>query len=266
MDYIVYVLQYDSRKYQWISARILDKTGRILKMKPIPRQYALKEVAKSYNGVMLKHDNLDNVICSKSLFVTMSTTSGTFGKPVHNHCNLNSISVYDYSKLFPLEPLENCSSWTDLGVTSQPNLVVESGAHPSLHPKCHYQIVFAEFNLMISYPPPYSRKVWHYREVNTDYIREAITNFNWEKAFYNTNVTTKVSIFNETLLNVLRNYVPHEILTCDDKDLPWFNSRVNLLHRIKISFTCKSFISKQAVKINFKTFEGVALMLRYLIN
>ena len=41
---------------------------------------------------------------------------------------------------------------------SQPNLVVESGVHPSLHPNCHHQIVFAKFNLMISYPPPYSRE------------------------------------------------------------------------------------------------------------
>ena len=82
---------------------------------------------------------------------------------------------------------------------------------------------------MISYPPPYSREVWHYREANTDLIRRAISNFNWEKAFCNTNVTKKVSIFNETILNVLSNYIPHETLTCDDKDPPWLNSRIKSL-------------------------------------
>ena len=82
---------------------------------------------------------------------------------------------------------------------------------------------------MISYPPPYSREVWHYREANTDLIRRAISNFNWEKAFYNTTVNKKVSIFNETILNVLSNYIPHETLTCDDKDPPWFNSRIKSL-------------------------------------
>ena len=71
---------------------------------------------------------------------------------------------------------------------------------------------------MISYPPPYSREVWHYREANTDLIKRAISNFNWEK-----------SIFNETILNVLSNYIPHETLTCDDKDPPWFNSRIKSL-------------------------------------
>ena len=108
-------------------------------------------------------------------------------------------------------------------------MVVEWGVHPSLHPKCHHQIVFAKFNLMISYPPPSSREVRHYREENTDLIRSVISNFNWEKAFYNTNVTKKLSAFNETLLNVLSNYIPHETLTCDDKDPPWFNSRTKSL-------------------------------------
>ena len=104
------------------------------------------------------------------------------------------------------------------------NLVVESGVHPSLHPNCHHQIVFAKFNLMISYPPPYSREVWHYREANTDLIRRAISNFNWEKAFYNTNATKKVSIFNKTILHGLSSNIPHEALTSDDRDPPWFNS------------------------------------------
>ena len=73
---------------------------------------------------------------------------------------------------------------------------------------------------MISYPPPYSREIWHYREASTDLIRRAISNFNWEKASCNYAVTQKVSIFSETILNVLRNYIPHETLTCDDKNPP----------------------------------------------
>ena len=59
----------------------------------------------------------------------------------------------------PTHLLENSSSCIDLIFTSQPNLVVKSGVHSSLHPNCHHQIVFAKFNLMISYLPPYSREV-----------------------------------------------------------------------------------------------------------
>ena len=39
------------------------------------------------------------------------------------------------------------SSCIDLIFTSQPNLVMESGVHPSLHPNCHHQITYAKFNL-----------------------------------------------------------------------------------------------------------------------
>ena len=34
------------------------------------------------------------------------------------------------------------------------------------------------------------------------------------------NVTKKVSIFNETILNVLCSYDPHDTLICDDRDPP----------------------------------------------
>ena len=36
----------------------------------------------------------------------------------------------------------------------QPNLVVNSGVHPSLHKNCHHQM-FCKLNLKIEYPPPY---------------------------------------------------------------------------------------------------------------
>ena len=106
----------------------------------------------------------------------------------------------------------------DLTFISQSDLLIESGVHPSLHPYCHDQTELANFNLMISYPTAYSREIWHYREANTELIRKAISNFNWRKASHNTNVTKKLYIFHVTILNVSSNYIPHENLTCDDKD------------------------------------------------
>ena len=55
-------------------------------------------------------------------------------------------------------------------------------------------------------------------------IRRAIKEFNWERAFSNTNVNEKVDIFNRTILNILSNFIPHEIIVCNDKDPPWFNN------------------------------------------
>ena len=36
-------------------------------------------------------------------------------------------------------------------------------------------------------------------------------------------------IFNRTILNILSNVIPHEIIVCNDKDLPWFNNRIKTL-------------------------------------
>ena len=129
----------------------------------------------------------------------------------------------------PTHLLQNSSSFIDLIFTSQPNIVVESGVPPSLYTNCHHQTIFARFNLKIYYLPSYLTEVWHYKEANADLIKRAISNFNWEKAFSNTNINEKVSLFNKTILNILNNYIPHETIICDDKDPPWFNSRIKSL-------------------------------------
>ena len=121
------------------------------------------------------------------------------------------------------------SSCIDLIFTSQPNLINNSGVHSSLHPNCHHQIVFAKLNLHIVYHPPYLREICHDREANTGLIRRDIKKFNWERAFSNTSVNEKVNIFNKTLINIFSNFIPHEIIVCDDKDPPWFNNRIKTL-------------------------------------
>ena len=68
------------------------------------------------------------------------------------------------------------------------------------------------------------REVWHYKDANIELIRRAINGFNWTRAFSNTSVNEKVNIFNNAVRNNLSNFIPHEILTCDDKDPAWFNS------------------------------------------
>ena len=97
--------------------------------------------------------------------------------------------------------------------------------------KKHYyhQIVFTKFNSQIYYPPPQAREIWHYKQANTELIRRTITDFNWDRAFLNTNVNEKVSIFSNTILNILSIFIPHETIVCDDKDPPWFNRAIKSL-------------------------------------
>ena len=120
----------------------------------------------------------------------------------------------------------DASSCIDLIFTSQPNLIIESRVHLSLYSNCHHQILFAKFNLEVVYPPPYIQEVWHYKDVNTELIKQAVNEFNWQRAFLNTNVNEKVDIFNRIILNILSGFIPHEFVVCDDKDPPWFTKKI----------------------------------------
>ena len=46
----------------------------------------------------------------------------------------------------PTHISDTYSSCINLFFTFQPNFVVESDVHTSLHPNCHHQIIFAKFN------------------------------------------------------------------------------------------------------------------------
>ena len=62
----------------------------------------------------------------------------------------------------PTHILENSSSCIDLIFSNRPNLITDSGVHPTLHSKCHRQTIYSKLNLKIQYPPPYTRKIWNY--------------------------------------------------------------------------------------------------------
>ena len=62
-----------------------------------------------------------------------------------------------------------------------------------------------------------------------------------------------VSSFNRTITNILSNYIPHETITCDDKDPPWFNKNIKQLVQEKNN-AYKSYILSDK---NPQTFERV---------
>ena len=125
--------------------------------------------------------------------------------------------------------LESSLSYIDLIFTSQPNLVMNSGVHSSLHSNCHHQIIHEKFNLKIFYPTPYERVVWHYQDTNNDLIRRSLSQFNWERAFSNKGVNKQISIFNEAILNIKTNFIPHETKIFNDREPPWINNKVKTM-------------------------------------
>ena len=57
-------------------------------------------------------------------------------------------------------------------------------------------------------------------------IRRAIDNFDWNRALDNVSPSRLVSIFYDTILNIISNFIPHETIICDDRDPLWINSKI----------------------------------------
>ena len=106
------------------------------------------------------------------------------------------------------------------------------GVHLSLHEKENHQIIYFKLNLKFEYPPPYIRKIWDYNRSETDSINCPIEIFYWSYLFSGKYVHEQLELFNETLLNIFRNFIPNIIILCDDKGLPWMNNKIkNWLRR-----------------------------------
>ena len=56
--------------------------------------------------------------------------------------------------------------------------------------------------------------------------------------FTNIDVNEKVNLFNKTIKNLIQNYIPHETITCDDRDHPpWINKDIKeLIHEKKQAY------------------------------
>ena len=156
------------------------------------------------------------------------------------------------------------SSCIDLIFTDQPKLSVNSGVHASLHPNCHHQIVHSSFNLNISYPPPYQRLVWDYKKADSKSIRKALDSVNWERLFDQLDINAQVAAFNETILNVFRNYVPNKYITIDDKDPVWMNENIKTKIKEKNTFYQK-YIENGRLESDFILLEKLITELNDLI-
>ena len=150
----------------------------------------------------------------------------------NNFCGLelyNISTLLGFSQLINeptnLEPNKS-PSCIDLFFTSQPNLVFESGIHQSLYNTCHHQIVYAKLSLQIHLPPSYRREVWHYNRAEVTLIKRSIESFNWARAFMNLSVNDRVELFNNTLFNIFRNFIPNETIKCNHRDPPWMNNEI----------------------------------------
>ena len=72
------------------------------------------------------------------------------------------------------------------------------------------------------------------RQILTSLVDQSI-NFLWDNRFSNIDANQKTHLFNQAIKTILCNFIPHETVTCDDRDLPWINSKIKaILNGIKV--------------------------------
>ena len=123
----------------------------------------------------------------------------------------------------------------DLIVTDQPNLVLDSGVRDSLDVTVKHKIVFCKINFKIPPPPKYSRKFWHFNRAREQSIKAAVSRYPWEISLGKLNPNRQVDILNETILNIMSNFVPNEVKTISPREPEWMNSNIKKLSRKKQS-------------------------------
>ena len=83
--------------------------------------------------------------------------------------------------------------------------------------------------------------------------------------FTNIDVKEKVNLFNRTIKNIIRNYIPYETITCDDRDPRWLNKDIKELIHEK-NQGCKSYRQNKNKMFSVHQFELLQSKLNSLIE
>ena len=126
--------------------------------------------------------------------------------------------------------------------TNQPNIFHSSGVYPTLLTTCHHQIIYAKICFKVHFPPPFERVIWHCNRASADLIKISIEQFYWTKSVSNLGLSEKVELFNEALLNIFSNFIPHEPIKVKSKDPRWMNKEIKCALRKKNKL-CRKYIS-----------------------
>ena len=81
--------------------------------------------------------------------------------------------------------------------------------------------------------PKYSRKFWHFNRAREQSIKAAVSRYPWEISLGKLNPNRQVDILNETILNIMSNFVPNEVKTISPREPEWMNSNIKKLSRKK---------------------------------
>ena len=120
------------------------------------------------------------------------------------------------------------ASCIDLFFCSRPRLISQVGTLPSLLSQCHHGIIFAKIDLQTKSPPPYTRRMWDYKNADITNIRRAISEVNWERTFRPKNVNDQVEFLTNSINHVFTNFCPNRTIKCRAKDAPWMTNEIKI--------------------------------------
>ena len=78
------------------------------------------------------------------------------------------------------------------------------------------------------------RKFWHFDRAREQSINTAVSIYPWELRLGNLNPNRQVDILNETILNIMSNFVPNEVKTVNPREPEWMNTNIKTLFRRNI--------------------------------
>ena len=133
-------------------------------------------------------------------------------------------------------------SCIDLILTDQPNLIIESVVHQSLHEHCHHQIIHGKLSVSNIALPSYTRKICYYDKADFVAIMKGIEMFKWHEQLDKIKCPNEqVKLVNEVLLNIYSNFIPNQTKTIRPRQLPWITQAVNKFLRKK-NHAYKTFV------------------------
>ena len=142
----------------------------------------------------------------------------------------------------PTHLMGDSKSCIDLIFSDQPNLVIESGVHPSLHEQCHHQIVYGKLSVSNVTLPPHTRRIWYYDKADFVAIMKSIGMFRWQEHLRKiTCPNEQVKLLNKVLLNIYSYYIPNQVQTIRPREAPWITHNVEKFLRKK-NHAYKTFV------------------------
>ena len=66
--------------------------------------------------------------------------------------------------------------------------------------------------------------MWEFSQAKSARIKRAVELLDWESALIDSDVNEKVPVFNDIITNIMSNFVPNEIIICDNSDTLWMKT------------------------------------------